>query len=341
MPKAVINSAGYNKLLSSIRREMKKGIEEVRRAVERQKVITYWTIGEFIHHYVNDHVATGQITRFYRHLGKDLKINSRTLQHCEQFFRYFPDLKPQGDLTWSHYRYLLRVDSAQERDRWVKRIRNKNLTTNDVRFALSALNAKNCVHVHGSGKKLKIPARGKIYTYRLIPAGKQSGEDFPWYVDCGFKNLRETPPSQAKLHNRYLYTSVKTEQGYRLRVTDTKVDEIFTFKAKLFRVIDGDTLHVIVDQGFGQRIKERLRLKGIDAPELNTLAGKKAKHWLASQLAGLPFLIVKTTRTDKYDRYIADVFYDYQSRDPQTVVDNGTYLNQELIDAGHAVGVSY
>src|SRR3989338_6124010 len=264
MPKAVADSTGYVRLLSSISREMARGIVEARRAVERQKVLTYWTIGEHIDAYVARSVAPGGITRFYRHLSRDLKINPRTLQHCEQFYRYFPGLNPRGDLSWSHYRYLLRVEDARERRAWVRRIQAKNLTTDDVRFALSAAgpDPKNAAH----GGNLPAPQRGLLYTYRLAPAGELSGEDYPWYVDCGFKNMLEAPPSAAVLHNRYLYTSVKEGEGYRLRVTDAKVEQLFTFKARLMKVVDGDTLHVMLAQGFGLRLRERLRLKGIDAP---------------------------------------------------------------------------
>jgi endonuclease YncB( thermonuclease family) len=283
-------------------------------------------------------------------------VSSRTLQHCEQFFRYFPGLKPTGDLAWSHYRYLLRVEGAAERKRWVARIKAENLTTDDVRFALSAKNIPDA-----TGPTLTPPVRGRLYTYRLIRAGRQAGEKFPWYVDCGFKNLLQCPPSNARLHNRYLYTSVKAKTGYALRVAAARTEELYTYEAKVERVIDGDTLLVIIDQGFGLRIKERLRLKGIDAPELSTLAGRRAKHWLENRLSGIDFAVVKTYKTDKYDRYLADVFVppltakkgkaasaprpkgagvSANQMDPPITASHGAYLNRELIDAGHAKVVS-
>lgn len=50
------------------------------------------------------------------------------------------------------------------------------------------------------------------------------------------------------------------------------------YKAKVERVIDGDTLDVDVDLGFGIRFKTRIRLAGINAPEKWTLEGEEAKN---------------------------------------------------------------
>jgi micrococcal nuclease len=46
--------------------------------------------------------------------------------------------------------------------------------------------------------------------------------------------------------------------------------KLFTYKAKLVKVIDGDTLDVLVDLGFDIWAKKRIRLFGIDAPEIRT-----------------------------------------------------------------------
>ena len=42
----------------------------------------------------------------------------------------------------------------------------------------------------------------------------------------------------------------------------------YTYKAKLKRVIDGDTVDLVVDAGFYISVHQRFRLKGIDAPEI-------------------------------------------------------------------------
>ena len=55
---------------------------------------------------------------------------------------------------------------------------------------------------------------------------------------------------------------------------------MFTYAAKPIDVIDGDTVDLLIDLGFGVHIKERCRLYGIDAPEMPSEAGKAAKIYL-------------------------------------------------------------
>ena len=45
---------------------------------------------------------------------------------------------------------------------------------------------------------------------------------------------------------------------------------MYIYKAKVIRVIDGDTLDAMVDLGFDIWVKKRIRLEGIDAYEIRT-----------------------------------------------------------------------
>ena len=45
---------------------------------------------------------------------------------------------------------------------------------------------------------------------------------------------------------------------------------MYTYNAKLVRVVDGDTVDLKIDLGFDIWINERVRLKDIDAPEVRT-----------------------------------------------------------------------
>ena len=88
----------------------------------------------------------------------------------------------------------------------------------------------------------------------------------------------------------------------------------YTYKALVKRVVDGDTVNCSVDVGFKMNSEQRLRLSGIDTQELTSpvLASregaKKARDFLVSILQGKEVLIV-TTKTEKYGRYLAEIYY--------------------------------
>ena len=64
------------------------------------------------------------------------------------------------------------------------------------------------------------------------------------------------------------------------------------------RAVDGDTIRVG---------RERIRLRGIDTPELSELQGPAAKQRLEELLRSGPIRIEPRGR-DVYDRLVADVF---------------------------------
>jgi len=88
---------------------------------------------------------------------------------------------------------------------------------------------------------------------------------------------------------------------------------MYNYKAKLMRVVDGDTIDAEIDLGFKIFIKERIRLMGIDTPESRTrnLAekswGKAAKYRLEELLAeadGDFTLVTKMQKKGKYGRIL-------------------------------------
>lgn len=85
------------------------------------------------------------------------------------------------------------------------------------------------------------------------------------------------------------------------------------YKAKVVRVIDGDTLDVDIDLGFGIRFKTRIRLAGINAPELYTKEGKDAKKVVKEMLEKADYEVYLRTfkgkdyidQKGKYGRWLA------------------------------------
>ena len=58
---------------------------------------------------------------------------------------------------------------------------------------------------------------------------------------------------------------------------------MYKYKAKVIRVIDGDTLDAMIDLGFDTWVKKRIRLAGIDAYESRTRDKEEKKKGLAAK----------------------------------------------------------
>ncbi len=109
---------------------------------------------------------------------------------------------------------------------------------------------------------------------------------------------------------------------------------VYEYQAKIVRVVDGDTVHAEVDLGFDIRFTMKLRLMGINAPELRTDDGKSARDFLMRLLmvnGEYQTCTIRTEkdRTEKYGRYLATIF-----------VPSGEFalnVNLEMIENGYAV----
>ena len=103
------------------------------------------------------------------------------------------------------------------------------------------------------------------------------------------------------------------------------------------RVVDGDTLDLMVDLGFGTFKKIRVRLLGIDCPEIRgkeKVAGRAAREFVTRLRIQTPSRVsVKTTKykKGKYGRYLAEVYSRYADcEDEQS-------WNSKIIESGHGV----
>lgn len=98
---------------------------------------------------------------------------------------------------------------------------------------------------------------------------------------------------------------------------------MYTYKAKLNKVIDGDTVNLTIDLGFRMSMTANCRMAGINAPEMDTEEGKAAKVALMYML---PIeLTIISTGLDKYGRPIVKL------------TDGKIDFNQKMIDNGNAV----
>lgn len=113
---------------------------------------------------------------------------------------------------------------------------------------------------------------------------------------------------------------------------------MYEYKCKVLKVIDGDTVDVDIDLGFGVWLKkERVRIMGIDTPESRTRDKVEKKFGLASKAKLKELLkngaILKTEVSKKgedmkgkFGRILGDF-----------ILEDDRRVTEVLIDEGHAV----
>jgi micrococcal nuclease len=101
---------------------------------------------------------------------------------------------------------------------------------------------------------------------------------------------------------------------------------MWTYQAKVERVIDGDTIDVTIDLGFSIWYKTRMRLLGVDTAEKITAFGKVTKSLLVNAIEG-KMVKVEVSKPDKYGRFLCNVW-----------LAGATSINQQLIDQNVAKG---
>jgi len=121
---------------------------------------------------------------------------------------------------------------------------------------------------------------------------------------------------------RYIMAKLgdKTDYNYRVK--------------RVTKIVDGDTIDVILDMGFNILFAQRVRLFGIDTPESRTRDlvekkyGLKSKKFLQEQIKKATKISIKTYRnseTGKFGRILGDVWLD------------GKSVNKLMCKVGHAV----
>ena len=108
---------------------------------------------------------------------------------------------------------------------------------------------------------------------------------------------------------------------------------MYRYKVEVTRVVDGDTVDVDIDLGFGMTYKkQRVRLMGIDTPESRTrdleekFYGKQSKKFLSSVLKGKVVTLLSHDK-GKFGRIIGELF----------VEGDDMSVNQLMIRENHAV----
>ena len=118
---------------------------------------------------------------------------------------------------------------------------------------------------------------------------------------------------------------------------------MYTYEAKLVRVVDGDTAEFDVSLGFYVSVRLMVRFRGINTPELrggtdeSKAKARDAKIYVQSCLEHAKKIVLRTykDKTGKFGRWIADVMYEIHAGEDLVL------LNEELVARGLAEKVDY
>lgn len=98
------------------------------------------------------------------------------------------------------------------------------------------------------------------------------------------------------------------EIRWPLIISSKKRPQTFEAPVLQLQVIDGDTLKLLLDTGFGGREQPHCRLLGVDAPEHTTNAGLLVAdivhRWCTARIASLEW---ESEKLDKYGRSLGDL----------------------------------
>ena len=108
---------------------------------------------------------------------------------------------------------------------------------------------------------------------------------------------------------------------------------MYTYKAILDRVVDGDKVDALIDLGFDTHVKKRIRLYGMDAWESRTRDKEEKVKGLAAKARLIQILdenenkfILVSHGVGKFGRCLGELF----------LTSNSDSINNQLVLEGHA-----
>lgn len=329
--------ANYDNLLRRVRAALVEG----QRRIEAERIKTYWEAGRIIHAEILKHKDRAEYgAEIFKRLADDLQVNQRVLERCVQFAKTYPRLPitatgPQ--FKWSHYRQLMTVTDGKLRLSLEKGVAENDWSVEELAARLKEVHSSDeesllRPKLKADSRELITPLRGQLYTYQIVERPTIGEGESGLLVDLGFGTFHEVDSRQlAQFSKGDIVESRPKEDAYKFTKGTRTPKDLYTYAAYVERVIDADTLKVRIDLGFNVWSRHTLRLRGIDCPEISTKEGQAAKAFVQSHIKEADRIIIRSSRSDKYDRYLADLFI------PQGEGKEDIFLNNLLLETGHAV----
>mgnify|MGYP001552055722 FL=1 len=327
-----------------LRRAVADALLEGQHRVDAAKLRTYWETGWYIKEHLLANAGRADYgTKVMHDLAHDLHADERTLYECLKFARLYPILGARPELSWAYYRRLIQIADAAQRKIMMAAAIKQGWTSTEMASRVAQLNAPADANagslagngVSASGPDLLRPNRGTpgVYRVALVEGAR--------VVDLGFASYFDLTADQADAFKAGDLVNIDGNGRIAAAADATKAD-LFNYRVEILKVVDGDTLWIKIYLRPRQWIKHKLRLRGLDCPELSTPEGKVAKRFVDALVAKTTSVVINTTKPDKYDRYLADVFLRQAKGEGSAVMGDGAetdeiFLNNALLENGQAV----
>ena len=336
MPTPAVAQSITPQTLAELVRCVKRVLITGRREIDVAWLRTYHETGRLINaHLLNRDARAEYGAKVYADLSAATGVSTRTLQECAQVQRCFPIPRNSAQLVWSHFVLLSQVSEPKQREALTTEAERRGWKVTELQQRVRALNAALDIEVETRAVTDPVgDGAGKVAVARLTSKRGTPGlhlivdrGDGP-AVDLGFKLYRLLAPDQRR---RFAKGDIVRLGEERItRAEDATRSDLFTYPARVRRVVDGDTLVIGLEIAPAIWLEEKLRLRGLDCPEMSTAAGKAAKRFVEGLIATTVDITIVTSKVDKYDRYLADVYLRRKSGEE-------IFLNQALLEHGHAV----
>lgn len=344
MQKKQITSSKYKKLFTDV--------SSICERFKRLLVQMYWEIGRrLVEEEQDGHTRAEYGAHVLERLSRDLTktfgkgFSIKNLERMRNFYVAYPKSSALTKLSWTHYGVLAVIEDGRERKALEQKAVRENLTTDELQELVKKANQRAPQKNVSKSRSVRSRApqlryrRGEVFTYPITEITLRGGIK-QRVLDCGFSVYNDQLfTAYPALQAGDIVRSRKVKNTFQLETITAKDSQqkIHTYPARIERVVDGDTLWLYIPCGFGFSVRQKVRLRSIDTPEAATKEGLAAKRFVLSKLTASTSVVIKSYKPDKYDRYLVDVFYLPAGADSARVAERGRFLNQELLDKGHAV----
>lgn len=249
-----LNATGLSKLVDAIAGQIEQARNHVRQSVNSAMVQSYWQIGRLI---VEDEqqgesrAAYGKqqlqqlSTQLTERLGKGFEV--RNLRNMRQFYLTYPNRNAlRTELSWTHYRTLLRLENPAARDWYLQETISQSWSARALERQISTLYYERLL---ASQEKALVEQEAQANTQPLAEAAKDYLRD-PYILD--FLNLQDKSYQESELEQAIIsnlqqfllelgkgFAFVERQQRIRFEDEDFYIDLVFyNFKLKCFLLVD-------------------------------------------------------------------------------------------------------